>query len=390
MEDVDQKLNKIRFDEQATKLDTNYITRGDTNIRTGGNPKGKQRRGFRVFTADHPSRTGTTFPNTKNEKNNRNDTFSLEKTGMHLTSKLKTQPIKISNNVGNSNREQDARNYRTTQKIGATQESFLRNIGVNEKHMPQSNINHENTIVERGADKLMDEHAAHILLIRKGKVIEETPEFISFKRVIDKDWNKITPFLKTLENFATILEYKIIKVDGNVLYKLSFKAKVSLTEILNAFVKPDDFFMTGFNVVSLMEELREKAALRIQTFIRMILAKQTVKKIKILIKKTKMIQNRVRIFLFQKECKWTIIQQNNARKKVFDALQEELKDNWNTIKNKRRLEIHYNNLPGEEIKKLSMSNYEQKLNQQIGRIYRVLDPNVDVVIVSAKELPIEV
>lgn len=57
---------------------------------------------------------------------------------------------------------------------------------------------------ERGYDKIMDEHALHIFLIRYGKVIEETPEFVSFKRVCERDWHNLAPLLKILEKNSAI------------------------------------------------------------------------------------------------------------------------------------------------------------------------------------------
>lgn len=88
--------------------------------------------------------------------------------------------------------------------------------------------------------------------------------------------------------------------------------------------------------------------------------------------------------------KKAIIQNNNDRKKIFDILQADLKSNWPEIKMSHRVEIHYNTLPGEELHKLTIAKFEQKQSLQIGRIYRLLDPKVDIIYVSGKELPFEV
>ena len=94
--------------------------------------------------------------------------------------------------------------------------------------------------------------------------------------------------------------------------------------------------------------------------------------------------------LFRNECKRAILKNNREAKEMFDTLQKDLRDNWLELKDSRRVEIHYNNLHGEELKKLTMAKFQQKQNLQIGRIFRVLDPNVDIIYISAIELPSEV
>jgi hypothetical protein len=268
-----------------------------------------------------------------------------------------------------------------------THQNFLKTLGVNDRHIPEGLKS--TGMEERGYEKMMDQHALHVFMIRNGKIIQETPEFLSFKRVIDRDLNRIVPFLLTIEQFAAFLEKKLIKVNGSELYKLIFQPKVSLKDIVACFIPPDDT-ESGYNLSDLIEELRSKAVLRIQRWIRMKLAQRTVLKIKILIQKAKIIQRRVKVYLFSKECKKMIIKQNAARKLLFDQLQATLKSQWPTIKTSRRVEIHYNNLPGEELKKLTMSKFDQKQNLQIGRIYRVIDPNVTLLYISTKEIPQEI
>lgn len=84
----------------------------------------------------------------------------------------------------------------------AKHQNFLKNLGVDEKHLPDSLVK-DKKLDARGYDKVMDEHALHVFMIRKGKIIQETPEFLSFKRVIGKDLHRIVPFLLTLEQFAS-------------------------------------------------------------------------------------------------------------------------------------------------------------------------------------------
>lgn len=64
----------------------------------------------------------------------------------------------------------------------------------------------------------------------------------------------------------------------------------------------------------MIEELRTRAVIRIQRWIRMKIAQKNVIKIKILIQKAKIIQQGIKTYLFRKKCKKTILKQNTARK----------------------------------------------------------------------------
>ena len=83
---------------------------------------------------------------------------------------------------------------------GVKQQNFLQKLGVEEKHIPEG-LKSGEPMQERGYDKMMDQHALHVFMIRNGKIIQETPEFMSFKRVIGRDLNRIVPFLLTIEQF---------------------------------------------------------------------------------------------------------------------------------------------------------------------------------------------
>lgn len=242
---------------------------------------------------------------------------------------------------------------------------------------------------DRNYERMMDEHALHIFLVRYGKVIEETPEFVSFKRICELEWHRILPLIKMMEKNAKNLGIKLIKVNGGELYKLLFKPAITHRDLLSCFVPFDDND-TGYNVIDLWNKLKESSAIKIQKWIRMKLAQKMVNRIRVFIKYVKIIQNYYRLHLQHKNAKKKIIENNANRKKNFDALQEQLKQDWHHIKKTRRVEIHYNSQPGEELHKLTISKFEQKQSLQIGRLYRLMERNIDIIYISSKDLPIEI
>ena len=44
----------------------------------------------------------------------------------------------------------------------------------------------------------MDQHALQIFMVRKGNIVEETPEYQSFKRLADTRIEKVRPHLNLL------------------------------------------------------------------------------------------------------------------------------------------------------------------------------------------------
>ena len=108
----------------------------------------------------------------------------------------------------------------------------------------------------------------------------------------------MVPFLLTIEQFALFLEKKLVKVNGSELYKLTFNPKVSLKDIVSCFIPAEDE-ISGFNLTELMAELRNKAIIRIQRWVRMKIAQKTVLKIKILIQI--ILNKHVKMFIFQEK-----------------------------------------------------------------------------------------
>lgn len=55
----------------------------------------------------------------------------------------------------------------------------------------------------RGYNELMDVYSLHQLMIRKGTLLEQTPEFISFKRTYIARWGSIAYVLHLLEKLMS-------------------------------------------------------------------------------------------------------------------------------------------------------------------------------------------
>lgn len=73
----------------------------------------------------------------------------------------------------------------------------------------------------RGYNQLMDEFSLHQFIIRKGKCLDETPEFLSFKRTYISKWGSISYIIHLLEKMLLSNEVPMAVVEGKKLVDLA-------------------------------------------------------------------------------------------------------------------------------------------------------------------------
>ena len=66
----------------------------------------------------------------------------------------------------------------------------------------------------RSYNELMDVFSLHQFIIRKGKVLDQTPEFISFKRTYIAQWGSVSYIIHLLEKFLSTYQIDIAYIDG--------------------------------------------------------------------------------------------------------------------------------------------------------------------------------
>lgn len=73
----------------------------------------------------------------------------------------------------------------------------------------------------RGYNQLMDEFSLHQFIIRKGKCLDDTPEFLSFKRTYISKWGSISYVIHLLEKMLTNNKVPVAIVEGKKLVDLA-------------------------------------------------------------------------------------------------------------------------------------------------------------------------
>ena len=156
----------------------------------------------------------------------------------------------------------------------------------------------------RGYNELMDEYSLHQLIFRKGKLLDETPEFTSFRRTYLDKWAAVSFILLNFEKIFTENDVPLAYVDGRQLAKLASDdlQRPTLEEIFDC-VENKDEIITHVKIPKRMFKGPEGpilAATVIQKNFRMFKAKEAYKHLKFLMKKATVIQRRFRLYLFQK------------------------------------------------------------------------------------------
>jgi IQ domain-containing protein H len=67
----------------------------------------------------------------------------------------------------------------------------------------------------------MDVYSLHQFIIRKGKVLDQTPEFISFKRTYISQWGSVSYIIHLLEKFLGTYGVDIAYIEGKQLVSLA-------------------------------------------------------------------------------------------------------------------------------------------------------------------------
>ena len=179
----------------------------------------------------------------------------------------------------------------------------------------------------RDYDKLMDEHALHVFMVRNGESLQETPEFESFKRVYQLMWAEIIPYLDGLESYCKMLKIKMLKVNGSALVNLvRRKMQPSALNLIEC-VLPFDFDENSdqkFDHISFAYKLKVIAVVRIQAQARRILAMTKARKLRVVMRKIKLIQAHMRVFLMKKRTKLSVLEKNVEKYLQFEELQAKL------------------------------------------------------------------
>lgn len=237
-------------------------------------------------------------------------------------------------------------------------------------------------------------YSMYQIVIKGGRVVENTPEYMSFKRTNITKWGAVSLIIYLLEKMMCLYHIPNAVVDGA---KLVVLADEELT-------RPNDeelleCIINRAQVIEIMNNPKKKfkgpcgpdlAAICIQKNWRRFKAYDAFTMLKFSMSKATIIQRRWRLYQLMKNTKSKIKQFNEESINEWRVMMKEFRKRWPEIKKKRRVEIHINSYSFSETKRLSMEKFKQRENSQISRIFSVKDPKVDVIYIAPFTLTNEV
>ena len=154
----------------------------------------------------------------------------------------------------------------------------------------------------RGYNELMDEYSLHQLMFRKGKLIDQTPEFVSFRRTYIDKWGPVSFIIMNFEKLFTDFNVSLAYVDGRQLVELAKESldKPTKEEMFDCITNKDDVGKL-VKIPTRMFKGPEGPILAVtvlQKNFRMYKAREAYKHLKFLMKKATTIQRRFRLYLF--------------------------------------------------------------------------------------------
>lgn len=241
-------------------------------------------------------------------------------------------------------------------------------------------------INEREYEEMMDQHALQIFMLRNGRIVAETPEYQSFKRLAKSE--KVRPYLELLQKFASKLHIKTLWVNGSKLLVFAAKnIKATVPLVVQCLQESSEPNASDKNFYAHLANL---SAVRIQAQVRRRQAEKLARRMRIVLRKVKIIQQWFRAIKCKLDFKDSRVQRENAAYTEFEMRQTDFKSNWEEIKQTHRVEIHYNNFGGNELRRLTMQKILGRLGSQIGRVFRAVDEKVEIVYITSHPLPEEV
>jgi hypothetical protein len=160
----------------------------------------------------------------------------------------------------------------------------------------------------RSYNELMDVFSLHQFIIRKGKVLDQTPEFISFKRTYIAQWGSVSYIIHLLEKFLSTYQVDLAYIDGKQLVSLAesqsqdMRNKPGNEQLFDCIANKEDVSKVIKIPSRMFKGPRgpELAAITIQKNWRMYKAHTAYSQLRFLMQKATIIQRRFRLFLFQK------------------------------------------------------------------------------------------
>lgn len=221
--------------------------------------------------------------------------------------------------------------------------------------------------------------------ILNGMLQEDTVDFQAFKYRYVNEWGSIQQLISEMEKFigryaidnvwisSFMLMEKATQGLENYTFEDLLEVITNRDQVLDTVKNPARMFKGPYGFVL--------AATAIQKIWRGHRAYTNFRQLKHLMKQATFIQRQYRLFQIRNNTKLKLRHLKEDQMAAWRAMQKEFRKMWPYLKHLQRTEIHINSFGLEEFQRKTIYKLKQKENSQLGRIFRVRDPNVRIILI---------
>lgn len=244
-------------------------------------------------------------------------------------------------------------------------------------------------------DLIKEQILKEVIEIEGGKVKERDPNFTKFKGKYFYMWGDVREILDKLRVYLETLGIMNVQIVTSRVIGISSlmrePSKKELTDCVDNFQMVLEASKTRKRDKMKRGRIEEKAARLIQTAYKR--TKKAMVYLRMLLdtkKKLARIQKVVKIWYKYRKTKKLIRKIKEGMCNEYIDMNQRFMQEWEGIKNTRRVEIHMNSLGYDRFQKLTISNFKSAQNSQLSRIFRLIDPNVEIIYVTPFDVQLEV
>ncbi len=152
----------------------------------------------------------------------------------------------------------------------------------------------------------------------------------------------------------------------------------------------DSLGLNPTNPIELYSTLKEKFIIKIQKTFRKYLVQKKVEEMKIYFSRLIFMQHMIRSIKLKIKARKKAKELFNQRYEEWKLMMKEFKNNWDTIKNSPRIEIHFNSISLPTTNSIYLNTtfhkFSERENNELNRIINLIDENVEIIYISPHQL----
>lgn len=240
----------------------------------------------------------------------------------------------------------------------------------------------------RGFNELMDTFSLHHFIIRRGEVLSDTPEFVSYQRKHAQHWGALADTIALLRALLGEYGVPLAYVDGKKLADLALDALSQRTEaeLLGCLVNGEQVAAhmrrPGARFLGDRALASRNAALRLQAEWRRMIVAREYRELRRRHAASRVIARWWRFFCDRTATRVALAERRTAEQAAWEGMTARFWREWPRIRRGKRVVIHIPSLSYAERQRRTLANLDVRQNAQMARLCEIREPDVEVIYVA--------